>query len=123
MKTKTRHWAAAAASLFAGAGFAYANDDDQDVTDQTHQDQGDQNADQSISDQGYNPHWFSSTGYGPNDEQADQTRQLNREQIGTGGRVDPGEMRGQDDDQDIQGPSDDAAPDADDNDDDQADDN
>ena len=89
--------AAAAVSIIAGASIGFAFADDQD------RDQG------ATNDQGYSDHWFSSTGYGPNDDQADATRALNREQMGHHGAVN--EDRRDRDDRDMQGPSDnDASP-------------
>jgi len=115
MKIRTFLAATAALSLVAGTDIAFANDgDDEDTGDQTQQDRS-APADQSMTDQGYNQHWFSSTGYGPHDEQADQTRALNRDQLGADHNG-PSDDR---DDEDVQGPRDDAAPaDADDDDDD-----
>jgi hypothetical protein len=115
MKIRTLLIASAAASLIAGAGTAFAAaDDDQGAPDESYQDQP--NApDQSMSDQGYSQHWFSSTGYGPNDEQADETRALNREQVERAGEVNDRD-RDRDDMGDRQGPSDDEGP-ADDDDD------
>jgi hypothetical protein len=107
--------AAAAASLLGGSGVAYANgNDDEDRNDQSYQTPSSDQADQNTTDQGYDRHWFSATGYGPHDEQADQTRALNNEQLGHGGEVD---QRGDDRD-DMQGPADDDAAPADDDDDD-----
>jgi hypothetical protein len=118
MKTTTLLIAATAVSLVAGTGFAFANDaDDQASDDQIQQDEA-STPNQSMSDQGYSERWFSSTGYGPNDEQAEQTRALNRQQIEQAGEVNARDQDDQDDS--IQGPSDAAAPDADDEDDDAA---
>jgi len=100
-------------SLATGTGIAFANDDadDQGSDDQSYQQQS--NApDQSLTDQGYSRRWFSSTGYGPNDEQAEQTRELNRQALTADH---DGSSSGMDD-EDIQGPSDEAAPADDDND-------
>ena len=83
--------AAAAVSIIAGASIGFAFADDQD------RDQG------ATNDQGYSDHWFSSTGYGPSDDQADATRALNREQLENGGVVNE---RNHGDNRDIQGPSD-----------------
>jgi hypothetical protein len=113
MKMRTLLIASAAVSLIAGTGFAFAQDADGDsASDQTYRDQS--NApDQSMTDQGYSQHWFSSTGYGPNDDQADQTRALNRDQLKSD-HTGPSDDR---DDEDMPGPSDNSAPaDADDDD-------
>jgi len=113
MTIRTLLMTAAAASLLGATGIAYANDsDDEDRNDQSYQTPSSDQADQNMSDQGYNRHWFSSTGYGPNDDQADQTRALNKEQLENRGQV---RDRG-DDQEDIQGPADDND-DSDDNDD------
>jgi hypothetical protein len=105
MKIRTLLAATAALSLVAATGIAFANDDDdEDAGDQT-RDRG-AAADQSMTDQGYSERWFSSTGYGPNDEQASQTRALNREQLD----ADHNGSSDERDDQDMQGPRDDAAP-------------
>src|SRR5262249_42947110 len=95
-------------SLAAGTGFAFANDaDDEGTDDQSYQQQS--NApDHSMTDQGYSQRWFSSTGYGPNDDQADQTRELNRQALTADHE---GSTAGGDaDDEDIQGPSDNSMP-------------
>jgi len=113
MKIRTLLAATATLSLVFGTGIALANDGDDEDNDQTTRDRS-APADQSMTDQGYSEHWFSSTGYGPHDEQADQTRALNRDQLGAdhNGRSDDR------DDEDMQGPRDDATPsDADDDDD------
>lgn len=96
-------------SLAAGTGFAFANDaDDEGTDDQSYQQQSDA-PDHSMTDQGYSQRWFSSTGYGPNDDQADETRELNRQAL-TADHEGSTAGSDMDDDEDIQGPSDDAAP-------------
>ena len=55
----------------ASAGFAFANDDYQNA---------------------YSPSWFSQSGYGPNDDQANATRDLNNAQLQNGGQVEVDEQ-------------------------------
>jgi hypothetical protein len=111
MKPRTFVFTLAAAAIItgAGAGFASADAADQGANDSSYssqhgRDPGDRSCgdrDQGgmgTSEQSYDSRWFSSSGYGPNDEQADATRALNNEQLANRGRVD---------DDDMQGPSDD----------------
>ena len=115
MKTKTLLVTLAAAAIItgAGAGFASADAADQGANDPSYssqhgRDPGDSaREDRDINEQGYDARWFSASGYGPNDDQADATRALNNEQLGGHRRA-----------HDMQGPSDDDnGADADDNDD------
>jgi len=105
MKTKTFLVTLAAAAILTGAsvGFASADAADQGENDPSYssqhgRDPGDgAREDRDMTEQGYNARWFSASGYGPNDEQADATRALNNEQLASRGLA-----------HDMQGPSDDA---------------
>lgn len=84
MKMRTLFLALAAASVVTGgaAGFASAQDDF------TNGDTNTQDRDEASYQQDYNPRWFSPSGFGPNDSQADETRALNRAQLENGGMID-----------------------------------
>jgi hypothetical protein len=77
MNMKTLYLALAIAAVATGAtaGFASAQDDMQD------------NGPDSSYDQAYSSHWFSPTGYGPNDTQIEETRALNLEQLENAGQM------------------------------------
>jgi hypothetical protein len=117
MKPKTFVMTLAAVAVItgAGAGFASADAADQGANDSSYSSQhgrdpgaaAREDRDESTTERGYDSRWFSPSGYGHNDEQADATRALNNEQLASGGR---------DDNEDVQGPSDDDN-DADENDD------
>ena len=106
MRTRIFLITAAAVALVTGAGLAFADNadqgrDDQSTANQNNRDRGDQDrqdATQGTNPQDYSEHWFSPTGYGPNDDQADATRALNNKQLEERGRG--GHDEGQ------QGPSD-----------------
>jgi len=103
MKMRTLYLALAAAAVVAGgaAGFASAQDSDTDSG------PAPQQADAGSYQQDYSPHWFSTSGFGPNDSQAEETRALNRAQLENPGQMPaatPGDMNSpepmQGDDQD-----------------------
>ncbi|MEQ1754739.1 MAG: hypothetical protein ABL973_11470 [Micropepsaceae bacterium] len=97
MKTSTVFIALAAAAIVTGGAAGFASADDatpQDVA-------STQELDVATYEQDYSPHWFSASGYGPNDDQADETRALNRAQLENGGQIqdaDDDEMQGASDD-------------------------
>ena len=68
----------------------------------------DQDQNQSAEQNGYSEHWFSATGYGPNDDQANDTRALNNEQLQNHGAG--GQDAAHSHDRDMQGPSDNDQP-------------
>jgi len=73
MKMRTLYLALAFAAVVSGgaAGFASAQDDSAVDAD----------------GQPYSPHWFSPSGYGPNDSQVEETRALNLEQLENAGQM------------------------------------
>ena len=77
MKMSTLYLALAIAAVTTGAtaGFASAQDDTQD------------SAPDSAYDQSYSSHWYSPSGYGPNDTQIEETRALNLEQLENAGQM------------------------------------
>jgi hypothetical protein len=77
MKSSTLYLALAIAAVATGgaAGFASAQNDTQDESPD------------ASSDQAYSSHWFSPTGYGPNDTQIEETRALNNEQLENAGQM------------------------------------
>ena len=83
MKMRTLYFALAAAAVVTGgaAGFASAQDSDTDNGPAPLQ------ADEGSYQQDYSPHWFSSSGFGPNDSQAEETRALNRAQLENPGQM------------------------------------
>jgi hypothetical protein len=75
MRTLYLALAVAAMATGATAGFASAQDEPQD------------NGPDGSYDEAYSSHWFSPSGYGPNDTQIEETRALNNEQLQNGGRM------------------------------------
>ena len=97
MKTRTLLFALAASAIVTSgaARVAFAEDVYQANNSEP------QDLDQDTNEQGYSLHWFSPSGFGANDDQADETRALNRAQLENGGQI-------QDvDDDDMQGATDD----------------
>ncbi len=120
MKTKTLLVTLAAAAIItgAGAGFASADAADQGENDPSYTSQhgrdpgaiAREDRDQDMNEQGYDARWFSPSGYGAHDEQADATRALNNEQLGGRGRAHDDDMQGPSDDADDNDDSRDKAP-------------
>lgn len=75
MKMRTLYLALAAAAVVTGGAAGFASAQDNDSAPPTQQ------ADQSSYQQDYSQHWFSPSGFGPNDSQAEETRALNRAQL------------------------------------------
>ena len=97
MKMSTVFFALAAAAVVTGGAAGFASADDAYPQDSASL----QNRDSGTYEQDYSPHWFSPSGYGPNDNQADETRALNRAQLENGGQVqdvDDDQMQGASDD-------------------------